>query len=60
LYWYWPLNGSHTAGWLGRPQSGGGLFEYAARMKMPQIVAGKVPPATRIPWTAVIGIFAFW
>jgi hypothetical protein len=59
LYWYWPLNGSHTAGCVGRPQSGGGFAAYAARMKIPQIMAGNVPPATRMPCTAVMGIFAF-
>lgn len=56
---YWPWKGFHTTGLLGAPQSGGGCRPNAPVMKMRQIVAGKVPPTTRMPCTLVIGIFAF-
>src|SRR6185436_11046779 len=49
----------HSTGFSGSGQSGGGLLPNAPTVKRRQIVAGNVPPATRIPWTDVIGIFAF-
>ena len=56
---YWPWKGCQMTGVWGKDQSAGGFPPNAPTMKRRQIVAGKVPPATVMPWTDVIGIFAF-
>lgn len=56
---YSPLNGTQTAGFLGNGQVRSDAPSKAWLMKRFQIVAGKLPPATVIPWTLVISICAF-
>src|SRR2546423_14826066 len=56
---YWPrVNGLHTGSCFGSGKSYSRDEPSALSMKSFQIVAGKVPPATAIPCTLVIGISA--
>ena len=56
--WYSPCHGRQTTCCFGSVQSSTGAFARTRDMNRFQIVAGKLPPETEMPWTFVISIVA--